>query len=342
MRRGLLLGSGACGVALLAYGQLWSAQTWVMEDRASIWMARHMPSVFAPRGLSAATWFWTQTPMMAHGFSVMCLVLVAGLAATLTWRLSQSAVASMVVGFGLLAHPFFVETVAYASSRTELLAALWVLAACVVATLAPDMGRVGLMALCLVCAVWSKESALVGGALVALIGVWQRRSRGWLWLAGPAVCGIAALWHYGGVSGLVNREVFARDIGAVDWALMQMTATVRLLGVFVLGVGMTPDYDYDRVPLLLRGLSAGIVLLLMMIAWRQRDRRTLIVFGLTWSLIALSPRWVIQTPRSYLNEHQAFLPAIGWLMALGGTVEACARAIARGATWGRLVTGVSR
>lgn len=110
------------------------------------------------------------------------------------------------------------------------------------------------------------------------------------------------------------------------WLLVQASAAHRLLGLMVVPIGQTVDYDYDALPQPRAGLTGLSVLsALGATAWRVRRRYPLVTYGLAWVLIVIAPRLVIQTPRSYLSEHQMYAAIPGAMLVLGGAVAAIAR-----------------
>ena len=69
-------------------------------------------------------------------------------------------------------------------------------------------------------------------------------------------------------------------------------------------------------------LSLALLVVLAVAAWRVRTRARWVTFAAGWALVALVPRLVIQTPRSYLNEHQFYLPLLGLLLGCAAGADA--------------------
>lgn len=321
----VLLGVGAGLVAAAwIYGAHVRQAGWVYEDPHMLLAT----TGWGPRLLTRASWAVVRSPVLAHALNLALHGLVAGLAALLAWRLTRAWLAAVVAGLGLLVHPVAVETVAYAAGgRGELLAAVGIVGACVAVTWASPW-RWPLVVGALGVAWLAKESAIVGLALVPLtwaVTTWRGSHEG-----------LTRAWR-GGVAGvllalpvlvpppadlrrLVNADLYAEEITAVDWAVTQSTAAARLAVVAATGRGMTLDYDYDRIPWDQRVVCAvgvGVVGLVIGAAWRWRP---LVAYGLSWAPISLAPRLMVQTPRSYLNEHQVYLALVGVLQALGAAV----------------------
>lgn len=296
---------------LVSYGSVWSAG-WVYEDRqwrdlaaADSWW----------RPLSVWTWQLADTPVMAHALNLALHLVVAVLTGYLAGALGASVVASWAATAWLALHPLAVESVAYATGRAELLAAIGVLGACLAAIRGSWIG----VACGLACGLAAKQSAIVGVLLVPLV------LRSWR-LGVAAVCLLGGLAVAVGWSDLVNLgESNAATVTAASWALSQATAAFRLVMLTIVPIGQTVDFDVDVLAPWVAWVSVGGLLGVTALAVSQR--RSLVGIGLAWTLIAILPRLIVQTPKSYLNEHQWFTPLIGLVIAgaawVGG-VRRCA------------------
>lgn len=326
-RRGWL----AIGLALLACylpHVLWGE--FVYEDVAWIG-AIGQGWTWRPRGLSRALWTWQwqlhPSPVTVHAVSVGLHVVVAGLASVFARRLGLTAFWWLARAIVLL-HPLGVETVAYGAQQGELIAAIGVLGACILATgrwWRPSVWSG--IALCLAFGLLGKESAVVGLWLVPLtIVVTGARTRAErplyasLWL--PFVLALELTAGAGmsgnGWSWLVNvGESAGVTVTALDWLLAQSAASVRTLGLLILPFGLTVDYDYDVLPMAVRWCALGVLVILPAVVWRIRRRWPIEAFCLAALLVVILPRLIVQTPRSNLNDHHAylFLPFFGVMVA---------------------------
>lgn len=302
--------------------------TWVYEDLTWLQMATAEPVFWAPRGLARWSWWWQQVhgqPYLAfRAVSVAVFVTSGYVLWHLGRRLGLSARVSGVIVALWLLHPLQVETVAYAAQRGELIAGLGVLVACRVASGPIRWWSPVAIVAALVFGWLGKESAVVGLLLVPLI-CWA--CQGWRWALGVTTVSAAIIaggvaWQFGGLAGLVNVEIYADRVTWWQWVQYQAAAVNLLLGWAIWPtMAITPDPDIDRLSVL--SPVAGLVSLAILGAvalWAWRAHR-LIAVGLLWCLLAFVPRFVVQTPRSYLNAHQFYVPLMGLVLAAGGVIK---------------------
>lgn len=317
----------ACGLGLLVTG-LYAGHVrsggFVYED-ARWQAARAAPVVLGSRRmLTRASWALTPTARAAHGLSVALHLIVVGLLGVLAWRLGYSPDGVRLVALVAAVHPLTVEAVAYAAARGEVIAAIGILLAVIGAAgrwwrpwpLAGMVAGAGIGWL-------GKESAVVLLALVPLtIWVTGRRPPAVAWGYGVVLLwlGLVGAWTMTGLDswrGLLTLGAgvpgWSSDVPA--WVLLQAAATSRLLGVAVSGVGMTVDPDLDLMPWGFRVFALVVLAGVAEVAWRVHRTRPLVTYGLTWTLLSLVPRFIVQTPRGYLNEHQFYVPLLGLMLA---------------------------
>lgn len=254
------------------------------------------------RRLTLATWCAQlarqQPPIAFHLVNLGLHLLVTALVGALVWTLTRSSGAAWLAAAFFGVNAVNVEAVAYLSGRSELIAAIGVLGAC----LAALSRRWWLVPPLLLLGWWGKESAIVAVLLVPLC-LWYQRGRGWLWgLSLAAVILVAEL--------VIRTSAWWPDgLSRLSWARAQMTALVRVIGVSLVPLGQTVDYDYARVP-----LAMSIVAALGLVAsgvWMLRHGSRLMQMGVAWVGCAALPRLLVPTPRSVFPEHQFYLPLVG-------------------------------
>ncbi len=322
-----LLGASALvGAFLWCYLPVRSAG-WVFEDG----ITQH----YRNRPLTQWTWTVVSTPASSHVVNVGVSLLGAVLLVWLASRLGLSGFGLWTVGIGWLLHPINVETVAYAASRGELMAALGVLVACLSAS-----GKwwrlhhlIGI-GLGLGWAMAAKESGVVGLLLVPLVVAYMHRhDPRWTIRVTPALVSLLLLSLgialNGGVTAVANLGTTdfadARDVSWQFWMLHQATALNHWLGSFVWLRGFSPDIDVDLTPVLFQGCCLVTVYVIAVMGWCVRREAPIVAFGIAWLLVAVAPRFLVQTPQSYLNAHQMAVPIMGVLFVAGGVMMALER-----------------
>ena len=276
-----------------------------------------------PRGFSEAVWLWqwqlSRTPMLFHAVSVALHVVVAVLAGVFARRLGLSAAGAWIVVTIVLLHRLGTETVSYVAQQGELLAAIGVIGACVLATCRWWTLRIatGIIA-CVAFGILAKDSAVVVLVLVPAVIAYTTPALAVLPAAVSALLLMFGVNQFGGLSALVNLgEDGIATVSAVDWLAIQSAAVVRTFGLLVIPYGLTVDYDYDILPMALRWCAVSALAGLAVVTWLIRRRCRLEAFSVFCLLVIAAPRLIVQTPRSNFNDHQAylFLPFFGMLVA---------------------------
>lgn len=234
--------------------------------------------------------------------------------------LGLSPWAAWLAGACFLLHPLQVEAVAYVSGRTELLSTGFVL----LALLALPRSWL-LTTLALVCAVLSKESAVMGIVLVVLVaGLTDRLS--WrhsfvaLWV-------LAVLVTSRALSTLPDAYLWQSDRHGYGYLAVECAALWRMVGLFLVPVGFTVDHDFSLVTPLVGTLAVIGVLAWLGLAWRLRVMAPLAALALAWPVLALLPRFFLRIPE-FLNEHQCYLPMVGVALLLACVWDALPREVA--------------
>ncbi|MGE0519945.1 MAG: hypothetical protein AB7P78_13205 [Candidatus Binatia bacterium] len=297
---------------------------------------------YAAGGLSPRPYHATH--LLLHALNALCVYALAWIALgrpALAGRygMARRAIA-WAAGALFAAHPLASETVAYVSSRSEVLAAAWyllgVLGYAVGATsdsprarragalLVPVAGAAGLaskeIVVTLPAALLLFDWALLAG------GDWRRTRPRWrligLATAPIAIVGMALLVRaYLGSSplnayGATAGPSFDRFTG-IEYALTQFGAILHYLRLAVLPIGLTFDYEW---PLARSPWSPGVlvpaVLLsaLVVAAWRARRAQPLFTFGVLWTFLTLAPTSSVVPIADLVVERRMYLPLAGLML----------------------------
>lgn len=336
MLRSLCLTGLLLGLTVWAYQSMWSA-TWVYEDRATITTAaQHSGGWVAWRSLSAWTWRWTSTPRAAHLLGLGLHGVIGALVGVATWRLGLTPLGAWTAAALWLLSPMTVETAAYAKARADQIALIGILLAVIAAAECwwSWWGIAGIVVGALI-AVGGKEAGVVVLLLVPLT-VWHGRTRPlrtapwWAHWWAPAMVAaaivMAGVERSGGLRALVNADGelgvgLATDVTAAQWGFAQAGAAWYWLLASLWPAWVTPDADIDSLSSLTRGMGLFTLVTLAGLAWRLRGRLPVVSLGCAWVVLALVPRLLIQTPRSYLSASQFAVAFVGVTLLAGYGVQ---------------------
>ncbi|HAI58615.1 MAG TPA: hypothetical protein DCM32_01885 [Xanthomonadaceae bacterium] len=250
--------------------------------------------------------------------------------------------AAVAVAVVWLVHPLQVSTVLYIVQRMEmayatfLLVAAWAYVAFRIRLLASGnlSWPLALTSLAAAALAWTaKENAAVIPYLLLAIELivfrcraahpHQARALRLLTVAGVAIGALALIALYG--YGVANSERFiARDFGPIERLASQAVIVPFYLGLII---APRPDamlfyYDHWALRDWTGGeVAAGIALivLLLAVAWRQRNSRPLVSLGIVWffagHLVTSAP-----LPLELAFEHRNYVPSAGVVIAMLGVV----------------------
>ena len=226
-----------------------------------------------------------------------------------------------------LLHPLQTESVAYAASRSELLAACFALVALWLSFRADRWWQHLSLWLCVALAVCAKESAAVVVPILVLTRIYHGRALSH-WLLAGLLVPVAAI-----AASVIAFDYRAHSVlPLLPYMATQMAALWRYLLMVPLPFGQTIDHDFELLAMEWRWLAfvltigfaclAGFISLSVLDEHGQRARLwdnaewlQPAAFGVAWALIAIGPRFVMRIPET-LNEHQLYLSMAGIAMAL--------------------------
>ncbi|MBX3025570.1 hypothetical protein KF840_11755 [bacterium] len=255
------------------------------------------------------------------------------------------------------AHPLASEAVAYISSRSESLAAVWYLVAVIgfvrAATASGRGGRAAWLALTVVATIAgaaSKETVFTLFAVLPLLDWLLLADRHWRrvhWrlivipilplalvaavLLIRAFAGQMSLGQYGATAG------FSFDrFGPLQYLATQFGVIVHYLRLTVLPLGQTFDYDWALASLhqpLAVIVPLAILVALLIGAWRLRATQPLVPFVAGWVLLILAPTSSVMPIADLAVERRMYLPLVGlMLLAAAWLHDGCGRLPS---AWGR-------
>ncbi len=292
----------------------------------------------------AAPFGFHLTNLLLHMLNVMLVFVTAGRvwsdarqASGQPAAASEMTVAS-ITALLFAAHPVMTEAVGYVSSRSDLLCTAFFLVAFLAgrAWAGGGSARSGALTwLAWGAALLSKETVAFLPVVLAL----------WMTMLGEARPGRRRWWRIGTlllamvVAGVVRVVVFSRFEGATvlaGWPVLpsSLVAFWRYVLLLCAAAGQSiyhaPHVVHsagDTAFLTAALLSAGTLLL----AWRMRRRARAAVFGVAWFVVLLAPLTVLGAVdgASAVAEHRAYLPSVGFFLAVASLLAAAAPAVGR-------------
>ena len=225
-----------------------------------------------------------------------------------------------------LTSPIQTESVAYVSSRSELLGTTFYLCGlwAFVAYRETHPWRTAALAiLCFAGAAASKQDKITLPAAILLLDYLLLSKRDWRGLAKSwPTYGLFGLGMILGFLAVVRPVLFAQSAGfTLDWQpylFTQLRIIFRYLGQLVAPWGLNLDPDIAISQSLWQHFSwlalIGLILLIV-VAWKLRRRAPLASFGLLFFLLALAPTTSFVPLLDYAAERRLYLPSIGFFLA---------------------------
>lgn len=267
---------------------------WVLLEDALVKPFRSLTG--ASFWLSHAFW---PGPAGDHAGNLLIHLVNVGLLAVAASSVLPASGAIMAAGLFAL-HPVQVESVAYVSSRADLLAMTGVLIGLVGVT----RRQAGWVLVGCLWAVLAKETFVMAGGLLAL----------WAWRVGCRPSG--AVW--GGIvalAGCAGALLMASYAPRVSLAHVGDTLAQfwSLLSLVVWPVGLTIDHDWALLTPGMGVLALGGTLLL--VAWSVRTRGWA-AFAILWAFVCVLPRLGVPMAEG-LHEHHLYGPMGGLTLSAG-------------------------
>lgn len=289
-------------------------------------------------------WLWGPQPFGFHVTSVLLHMLNVVLFWQLAWTLTGASRAATAAAALFAVHPLMTEAVGYISGRSELLCAMFFLAAFLAGTRWVNRGGAGWLAAMVAfwfAALASKETAamfpFVFGAYAWLSGdgappfrpADEGRPKGPRY---TVVGVIGAMIAFTVLAGVARLYVLARieypGRIAIHWpfALLDVNVVARYLLLLIRPAGQSifhsvalPSGIFDPRAL----LSTAVVGGLAVFAWRVRRREPAVALGIFWFLALLAPAAVLilLDQGEPMTEHRVYAASIGMFLAAGVGID---------------------
>jgi tetratricopeptide (TPR) repeat protein len=341
----------ALAAALVYVPTLWYDFVWddliLIRDRLHLYTLSNLPRLLFSDLFSGGEWgdssffrplvvlsyfidlkVWGLTPMGFHLTNVVAHALTAAGVAMLAARLTGSRAASAVAGLLFAVHPVHTETVAFVSSRTDLFATLFTVAAVLAYGRWRDSGATGagvLSVSAFALAIASKEVAIVVPALLLLHDALARRdprTTGSWRAALPRMAPYAAVLV---VYLALRRLALSTFVMApvTPWAdavtrvltSLKMAAWYVWLAIVPLPTNLSYEIARDTmIPGARWWLCMAVLAVIAALSLVAVRRRPTAAFAIAWFWLGLIPvlgASVLPTRKPLMSDHFMYLPMVG-------------------------------
>lgn len=269
------------------------------------------------RDLTMRTYVWQYqqgglNPSSFHAVNVLLHLIIGLLVAALAHRITGDLHAGIFAGIVFLWHPLNSQAVSYVSARTDLLMTLFLLLS-TLAVIGRSKIEWALLPVTIGAALLSKESAIV--LVVLLPWAWYCVKGGSRYLIGGSIGAVLVAILF------ADRFWFALNVeqpaAMLDHFGIQAAGFWRLVGLFLVPVGLSIDPDPWALPVFLRLLAITGVITLGILCLAMRKRSPVIAFGLGWALLSVCHRFLAVSAGEPLHEHQFFNSMVGLSVIAG-------------------------
>ncbi len=243
-------------------------------------------------------WGFHLGSVLWHAVNVL-LVLAVG------WLVLPPWPAMLMAGIFAL-HPLQMEAVAYVSARADLVATCGVL----LALLAASLGSVAGAVLGVVFACVGKETAIVAWALVPLWAAWTQAVfpvRRWLVMGsiGAALSAAVMLSQIRDSAMGFDLSIAAHAAGEL-WR--QLFGLIWMWDYTIEPTAVSPAWQWVALV-----ATCWVTVWALAVSWQQRN---VVGFAWLWTLIALSPRFVVPLYEG-LHDRHLYICLVGWAFCAG-------------------------
>ncbi|MGE5280115.1 MAG: tetratricopeptide repeat protein [Deltaproteobacteria bacterium] len=267
--------------------------------------------------------FWKDNPVGYHLTNALLHILAAVALFWLLELLFKDTLLALLTALFFVAHPVHTEAVTYIAGRPDPMAALFMLLTLAFTVKAAETRRPWLFWAAVVsytAALLSRENALIVPVLLGLIAVALGKR-----LPRPHVAAVTALAG----AYIVLRLTLLRFLfegHKASTAFLQripgfFVAFAAYLRILVLPFGLHMEYGEKTFPFFSPPVFLGILLFGAAVVFllRERRKRGLVLFAISWFLLTLAPVSNVFFPiNAYMAEHWLYLPSIGFFLLLAG------------------------
>lgn len=262
--------------------------------------------------------------------------LVFWIAATMLQPLPANQVrkrlAATFCGALFLLHPIQTESVAYIAGRSESLSALFLLSAVLLFLHASPNGigwlRSAAVILLFALATAAKEQAAILPVAFLLIDWYRNRDAPFnairrnvrLYAPLTLVAPFALFFVWRVLSTSRSAGFHLPDVSWYNYFFTECGVLLTYLRLCLLPIGQNIDYNVPFVsaPNLMTIAGAVTAVGLLILAWRCRQRRPLVTFGILLFFIFLAPTSSFIPIKDPIAERRLYLPLIGMLLSFAG------------------------
>jgi tetratricopeptide (TPR) repeat protein len=256
-----------------------------------------------------------------HAMSILMHVVAALMIFFLIRLLFHDPALSFFTAILYVVHPIHTEAVAYMSGLGDPLSLPFLLLAVILYVRKGKEGRTLLFAAMIASyalALLAKEGSLIlPGLLLVYHFVFRERIKTVRFLSLVAVAGAYLLCRLLFLSKAALQAEFLS--GVFQRVPGFFVAVVQYLRLLALPFGLHMDYGQVLFPIASPLAVAGVavVLGLLGLAVRLRDRSPIVSFSILWFFVALLPFSNLYSLAFYMAEHFLYLPSIGFFLFLG-------------------------
>jgi len=334
----LIVCMGAAVYANTPQGEFLWDDSHLVEENRYIRSWKHVPKMFTSdigaggdnsyrfyRPFQILTYYidylFTKTdPAGYHIGSVLWHILVALALFWLLQVLFKDHLLALISSLLFVVHPVHTEAVTYISGRADPLSTFFIFLTFIFYFKAAESRRMPLFLLALlsyVGALFSRETALIAPVLLLLTHYALRKKVSWpRFLSVTALAALYIIARFTLLSHMLNYKAHSTTV--FDRFPGFMAALVLYVRVLFLPVHLHMEYGgwphgWGHLFVL---VGLGVLSGLLIVLFKEKDRRGLVFFSLAWFLLALLPVSNLYPLNAFMAEHWLYLPSVGFFLII--------------------------